>query len=340
MKNMKLLLFVLLFYTTALSALTLKEKFTHAHPGDYIVTEQSKNYSLLFVRSINEDSIILEELSVPSHLINLNDTNWQTWVMSRAPGHTSWVSYEIDFQNNKLKESFSYTQNGWLFLQDSDYLLAKLLSLKLEKVHEIDRRRIGPAPSSGERDTRAVWNPSLVIEGKKINKPKSEVWHGKWPDDGTLLAGCGIELYFDSNRPSFPFPYWIEIQSSHYALKVRTIDSGAGLSSPMPLLPYKSPVFIGKPQKKADLLQFLLKTPSYYQKLNLFVVDLTALDRTPLFIPTTRKNLSNLGEILLEVNEKDLYPILKSGHSYRWIVIAEEGSNGYAEIEQPFLWNQ
>lgn len=336
---MRILFSILLFCTTTLSALTLKDKFTHAEPGDYIVTEQSKNYSILFVRAINNHSIILEEISGPIKEIDVTKTSWQEWIAARAPGHTSWISYEIDLDSNHLKESFSYTQNGWLFVQDSDYLLAKLLTLKLDRVREVERKRIGPAPSSGESDTRAIWNPSVVIDGKKTGNPKSEVWRGKWPDDKTLLAGCGIDLYFDSERPTFPFPYWIEIQSSHYALKVRAIDSGTGLSSPMPLLPHKSPVFLGSPQKKEHFLQFLLKSPSYYQKLNLYVIDLSSEDKTPVSIPSSRKVASETGEILIEVEHSDLKKILISGHFYRWIVIAEEGKEGYAEMDQPFLWN-
>lgn len=336
---MKVLLSILLFFTSTLSALTLKEKFHRAQPGDFIVTEQSKNYSILFVRAINNDSIILEEITVPEKEIDLHKTNWQTWLAERGPGNTSWISYEIDLDQNCLKESFSYTQNGWLFVQDSDYLLAKLLNLSLDHVWEADRRRIGPAPTDGSPDTRAIWSPTLTIDGKKVSKPKCDVWHGQWPDDKTLMAGCGIDLYFDAQRPTFPFPFWIEIHSPHYALKIRTIDSGTGLVSPMPLLPHKSPVFLGIPQKKAELIQFFFKTPSYYQKLNLYVIDLSAESNAPVLIPSARKVVSEHGELILEVQQKDLQEILIHGHSYRWVVIAEEGGDGYAEFDQPFLWN-
>jgi hypothetical protein len=339
MKNMKILLSILLFFTTSLSALTLKDKFINAQIGDYIVTEQSKNYSLLFVRSITENTIIFEEITAPVKEVASSKTNWHDWILARAPSHTSWISYEIDLNKNHLKESFSYTQNGWLYLQDSDYLLAKLLTLSLERVPETERKRIGPAPSSDESDTRALWNPSLVIEGKKIAKTRSEVWRGKWPDDETLLAGCSIHLYFDANRPNFPFPYWIEIQSSHYALKVRTIDSGTGLASPMPLLPHKTPVFLGIPQRQSEHLQFRLRTPSYYQNLNLYALDLSASNTELIPLPTSRKSLNEKGEMILEVDKKNLTEILIRGHSYRFIVIAEEDNEGYAETHQPFLWN-
>ncbi|MES2345763.1 MAG: hypothetical protein V4494_07500 [Chlamydiota bacterium] len=336
---MKILLFILLFFTTSLSALTLKSKFVNAQDGDYIVTEQNRNYSLLFVRAISEDHIIFEEITVPVKNIDASKMNWNEWLSSKAPGHTSWISYEIDLNKNSLKESFSYTQNGWLYLQDSDYLLAKLLNLPLERVQEADRRRIGPAPSSGENDTRALWNPSLVVDGKKIAKPKSEVWRGKWPDDKTLLAGCSIDLYFDTTRSHFPFPYWIEIQSTHYALKVRTIDSGTALTSPMPLLPHKTPVFLSIPQKQAEHLQFRLRTPSYYQNLNLYAIDLSSDSTALIPLPTTKKTVNESGEILLETDCKNLNTLFIRGHFYRFIVIAEEDKDGYAETSQPFLWN-
>lgn len=244
---MRSLFLIILFSATHLFSITLKDKFSHATPGDYIITEQAKNYSILFVRAITENSLILEEISAPTKAVALEKTTWQEWISARAPGHTSWISYEIDFKDNILKESYSYTQNSWLYVDDSDYILAKLLTLSLDPVQPATRRRIGPAPPPGEPDTRAVWTPSLVIGGKKISKPKTEVWHGKWPNDGTLLAGCGIELYFDGERPLFPFPFWMEVQSPHYAFKVRTIDSGSGLNSPMPLLPRHPSISLKKP---------------------------------------------------------------------------------------------
>jgi hypothetical protein len=338
MKIMRVIIAILLVYIFPLSAMTLKEKFSHAHPGEYIVTEQSKNYSILFIRAITPNSIILEEITAPESSLDPAKQTWSAWIQERAPGHTSWISYEIDLESDRLMESYSYTENRWLYLQDSDYLMAKLLTLQLTPVKESNRRKIGPPPASGEHDTRSIWNPALVIDGKKVTKPKSEVFHGVWPEDNTLVAGCGIEFYFDAGRPQFPFPFWIEIQSRHYALKIRTIDTGTGLTSPMPLLPHKTPAFLGVPQKNGENLQLILSSPYYYKKFHLFAIDLSASDKAP--IPITASIIRGQeGEILLQVQQKDLQEILIQGHSYRWVVTVEENKDAYTEMYQPFLWN-
>lgn len=88
----------------------------------------------------------------------------------------------------------------------------------------------------GEIDRRKLWRPQLIRMGKKEKKAQFEVIRSTWPSDKTQLAGCVLELYLDAKNPHFPFPYWMEIQSPHYTLKVRAIDSGTGIFSPMPLL--------------------------------------------------------------------------------------------------------
>src|ERR1700690_1336291 len=76
--------------------LSLLEKFQKAQPGDYIVTEQSKTYSLLLIRSITTSSLLLEEINVPANAIDLSKTSWKEWIENKAPHHTSWLMYEID----------------------------------------------------------------------------------------------------------------------------------------------------------------------------------------------------------------------------------------------------
>ncbi len=234
---MRYLFNLLLIYFIPLYGVTLKEKFTQALPGDYIVTSQSKNCSILFIRSLSENSLTLEEISFPEKAYDLKEI--KKWVAKGAPGHTSWVAYEIDLQDNSLKNSYSFDQRGWLYTQDGEYFLAKLLALPLNRKPQGQRKRIGPPPLNGEADQRAVWNPPLIRDGKKISKPKFDVWSGKWPKDDTQLSGCEIEFYFIQ---SFALPYWIEIKSPHYTLKIRTVDSGEGLTSPFRLIPQKPPL--------------------------------------------------------------------------------------------------
>lgn len=211
----------------------LQEKFSESASGDFVVTAQEGHYSLLLIRSISPQRLYLEEVSVPLGHIDLKKIDWKGWVEGKAPGHTSWTLYEIDRSSGKLVECFSYSKNGWLYLDESEQFLTRLLFLPLERVPEEQRKKIGPQPLQGETDRRATWNPPLVVEGKKISKPTFEVMKAKWPEDSSRLSLCTVELYFSKEDLSLAFPYWIEIQSPHYAFKVRAIDSGHNLSSPM-----------------------------------------------------------------------------------------------------------
>jgi hypothetical protein len=212
---------------------SLQERLAQAHPGDYVVTAQEGNYSLLSVRSLKEEKLVLEEIAVPQAQIELKKVDWKQWVANRAPGHTSWTLYEIQLSSGTLIDCFSLSKNGWVQLDASEQFLNRLLTLRLAPVPRAERKKIGPLPSANEPDTRALWNPSLIMGGKK--KPKAEfvVMTTTWPDDGSQLALCKVDLYFAQECPDFPFPFWIEVQSPHYTFKSRAIDSGQGLSSPL-----------------------------------------------------------------------------------------------------------
>ena len=211
---------------------SLQDRLVRARVGDFIVTEQDKHYSLLFVRSLTQESIVLEEVSISQAKLNLKQIDWQGWLKQKAPGHTSWTLLEIDCKTGALIECFSYSKMGWLVLDEQEQFLTRLLTLPLSPVPKTARKKIGPPPSGGELDRRSIWNPPLVVEGKKRAKPSFEVWQTKWPADGTLLSLCTLQLYFSAENPAFPFPYWLEVQSPHYTFKMRTIDSGHGLTSP------------------------------------------------------------------------------------------------------------
>lgn len=230
----KLLLLLFLGIQALLSASFFQERFSSAHAGDFIATEQEGTLSLLFIRSLSPPTLILEEIALPVGQLDLKKMHWQSWLDKRAPGHTSWTLYEIDLPSLKLTESFSVSKNGWLPLDAEGQLLARLLTLPLSPLPNEERRRLGPRLPDEEADHRALWTPPLIIEGKGSPKPDFDVLKALWPEDSTPLSQCTIELYFAKALPCFPFPFWIEVKSPHYALKVRTVDSGKDLCSPFP----------------------------------------------------------------------------------------------------------
>ncbi len=341
-KNLNIFALTFLFCSTPFAAqpasLTLEQRFVHAQAGDFIVTAQENNYSLLFIRSITADTLLLEEISVPAHQVDVKKIQWKEWVSNKAPGHTSWTLYEIDRKSDKLIECFSFSKNGWLFLDESEQFLTRLLSLQLNLVPNKDRKKIGPLPVSNEEDRRALWNPPLIVEGKKIAKPSFDVLKVQWPDDNSRLSCCNIELYFAND---FPFPYWLEVQSPHYAFKMRTIDSGHNLFSPMAgSMPHRAPHILSLAQKGIDRWKLSIKTPPYFQKLQLFVIDLTEESKATIPIPFIAQNGTNPEEMVLEMATVDLNKILQNQHRYRWVLIPEGSSEIYVESEEIFIWNQ
>jgi hypothetical protein len=314
--------------------LSLKEKFTNAQAGDFVVTAQDGNYSLLFIRSLSPQTLLLEEISVPSQHINLAKTDWKKWVKEKAPGHTSWTLYEIDSSTGKLIECFSYSKNGWLYLDQSEQFLTRLLSLPLLPVLSSERKKIGIQPTQ-EQDLRALWNPPLVVEGKKVSKPSFEVLKTKWPDDGSRLSLCTIELYFSKEHPSFPFPYWLEVKSPHYAFKIRTIDSGHHLMSSMQgVMPRRPPQIVGLTQKGEKSWKLVIRTPSYFQEMNLFAID---EDKTTFPIAFSTKTGSKNEEFIFEIPCSELKRVLKSGQRYQWILTPKAGNDVYVKSDETFI---
>lgn len=224
----KILVLLCLLWLPLSASISIKERTPFAEPGDYIVSQQDKNFTVLLIRSFNAPKIVFEEISTPKA-----QKNWKEWVQARAPGHTSWVVYEIDLSKDQLIECYSYSHQGWLFLDESQHFLAKLISLPLQKIPLEQKKRIGPAPQNGEEDRRSVWNPPLIVEGKKIEKPQFDSFRGIWPKDDTQLSESRIDLYFRKDGSPFFFPHWIEICNGHFTLKIRVLDSGKHLTSPI-----------------------------------------------------------------------------------------------------------
>jgi hypothetical protein len=334
------LVFILAVPTLALTAPpSLQEKFTQSQSGDYIVTAQEGNYSVLFIRSITAETLLLEEIAIPENLIDLKKADWKKWVMDKAPGHTSWTLYEIDRKSGTLVECFSYSKNGWLYLDESEQLLTRLLSLRLSPVAESERKKIGQPPANGEADRRSVWTPPLVVEGVKAHKPEFEVLKTQWPDDDSRLSLCSIELYFAKEMPAFPFPFWMEVHSPHYTFKMRGIDSGHQLISPMTgPMPHRSPQIVGTAQKGQDIWKVTLHSPAYFQKMHLFVLDITGDCKATIPIAFTCKNGAKKEELVLEINTPELKRNLQSGHRYQWVVVPEGSADIYVESEEVFTW--
>ncbi len=209
----------------------MKEKIKGGKPGDYIVTEQSGTISVLFIRALKENILTLEEISAPADKIKPSKISWQDWINKGAPLASAWTLYELDVNEGKLQKCYSFLQKKWIRLDDSEYFFGKLITLPLTKVQNAERKKIGAAPLKGEEDVRSPWNPPHFVNGQKKEKPTFEAFKTHWPKDKTDLSECALELYFDEKNKTFPFPYWLEVKGGHYTFKMRTLDSGSGLTS-------------------------------------------------------------------------------------------------------------
>ncbi len=309
-------------------------QLSKASPGDFVVTHQSGNYSLLVVRSLEKGRLILEEITVPERKVRLNKINWSDWVHNQAPGHTSWIMFEIDLANASLLEGYHLTKRGWLYLQEDDHLLVKLLQLSAERLSSEERKRIGPAPRFGEPDFRPLWSPSIVFEGTKRKDP-TEAWRAQWPNDKSQLSGSRIDAYFNTALPDFPFPFWLEIYGGHYTEKIRVVQAGKNLHSPAPALPRRPIVFLQAIENNQEQLTMRLGCPRYYTDLKVFAINTAGPLQAGIPVPFSLKREGE--EVSLTLDKKGLSHRLTSQHRYRFAITADGLAESYAESQDTFL---
>lgn len=329
---MSLLKTIILFFL--FSSFQLADHLKDAKKGDFIVTEQNKNYSLLLIKENNSTTFLFEEITIPVHLTS-SILDWNEWVKNNAKGHTSWIQYEIDPSTLELLECYSYSKKGWLYRDSSEHFLSKLLSLPLFKIEQEERKRIGPPPIGGEADRRPLWNPSLVQHGKK-NKISCEAWKARWPKDDSLLSSCDITLYFPKPEIS-PFPLWIEASNGHFHYAIRVIAVGQNMTSSLPSsLPKRPPQFLKPIEKTKDSLRLPIKIPPYYKQANirLFLLDLFPTQHKigPLSFHLSQNN----GLSFLEIPRKELPALLQKNHHYKWLLVIEGSPLVELESEEIF----
>ncbi|MEC7838805.1 MAG: hypothetical protein VX777_02055 [Chlamydiota bacterium] len=217
----------------------LKENFTKAKVGDFIVTSQNKMFSILHVKDKSSDSLVLEEITAPGNKIPRNKYTWREWVENDAPGNTSWVIYHLNTDTGNIDGSYSYTKNTWFKLREDDNFLSKLLSMEFYHVPHSERKRVGPRGASpAMRQSRQIWQPRMIVNGQVIPNVNFEAWKARWPKDGSELAGKLIEVYLPEESDRYPsyFPYWLQISGMIGKAKIRIIESGGDLVSPKPLM--------------------------------------------------------------------------------------------------------
>ncbi|KPK32495.1 MAG: hypothetical protein AMS24_04095 [Chlamydiae bacterium SM23_39] len=222
--------FIILFLISSLFATTIKNRLEKAEVGDYMVTISGKTYFLLLVEKKNQESIIISEIAIEKEKIKKN-FSWREWIKNNSPYNLSWHVYEIDLNNEKLKRCLSVNENKFT---NNETLTLKLLSIPLSIVPTEKRKKIGPPPLNEEKDIRSIWNPPMYIDKKKVKNANFEVYQAKWPKDNSSLSGKVINIYFDKEK-KFSFPFWIEIETNHLDIILKTVDSGKNIKIPQRL---------------------------------------------------------------------------------------------------------
>lgn len=242
MKIRFLFFLCLICFASCLNAASiyLRDNIKLAKTGDYIVTAQSKSYTLLHIVEKKNNLLSVEEITVPSETIKRDHFSWRGWILQGAPGHTSWILYTISLDNHEIKGCYSLSKNGWYAISCKEIFLPTLLNLRLIDIPKNERKRVGIPPDEGSPDFRPYWQPSVVVEGNQVKSVKFSAWRTLWPKDEGPLSGKTVELYlpeeFSNSYPSY-FPYWIQVKGSIGKAQLRIVDSGTNLVSPIPPIP-------------------------------------------------------------------------------------------------------
>lgn len=209
---------------------TYRNHLAKGQPGDFGVFSYLKNYVIIFLKENSSKICSFDEIVIPKSKVPPSIC-WKKWVSDKAPGHTSWTSYKVNLENHQVAPCYSHTEGAWINLDIPSHLIQTCLDLPLMPADN-GGKLIGPTPRDGEVDTRRRWTPPLTIEGKKEDSPQFSVCNAVWLKDQTLLSQAEISLYFNQKEPTFPFPYWLEINSAHFTFRAHAIDSGRGMVSP------------------------------------------------------------------------------------------------------------
>ncbi|NGX35103.1 MAG: hypothetical protein K1060chlam1_01473 [Candidatus Anoxychlamydiales bacterium] len=311
-----------------------KQRLKEAKKGDFVVFEYNKLYSTISVFEIDkEDSkVILEELTIPKSSFD-KKMSFRKWIEKKAKDHTSWTMYEIDLSENKIIDAYSVSRNCFIDLNNQVSIVTKLLSLDLNKLNDLDRKKIGPPPIQGEADRRAFWQPMKYIDGERLKRAKFDVYRSIWPDDSSELSLKRFDIYFDDN---FVFPFFIEINNGHMSYMLKGVDSGRDLKSSISFFPKREAEITELKKEDDNFLKIFIKNANYYKNFNLFAIDTTRQDK--IIHPIEFEMGKEKDLVSLNVDLKNLDKIFEKNHKYRFVAAPYFRENVYIESKDLFVW--
>lgn len=210
-----LTILVLLLFPLQGQNYCLRQSLEKAESGNYVVYEQARFYTLLYVKERKPNVIIIDETSVAADCIESMKRgskafDFVQWLKEGALNSSSWITYSVDLTTGTLLKSYSHVRKTQ---QAPSPLLSTLINLPCEKAVPRKMTKSGTA-----------WNPPLPLDGRTLHEETS-AWMAKWPADCSPLAGAMLLIY-TAEPPLLPLPYWIEIEKDQKRLLLRAIASG------------------------------------------------------------------------------------------------------------------
>lgn len=213
LKKLPLFVFAILFLSHQLVCqdFAIAQGLKKAKKGDYLVSSHGKSFTLFHIFDTKGETLVIEEISAPINEVKKIKGLWQEWVNSQAPGHLSWVMYELDLNVKNIEQMYSFSQKSWQKIYPQEQIFPTLISLQFKLIPESLRKKAGPPPPLEMPDNRLTWNPPIVFDGKKVKSAACNAYQTHWPQDGSELANKKIEIYLPQEGEKVPsyFPFWI-----------------------------------------------------------------------------------------------------------------------------------
>ncbi len=224
-----LILLILSPLTVFSDSLVLRDNLKKAKPGDYLVTCRNKNYTMLFIQDKDDNSLLVQEITIPGARFPDWTPSWRSWIESGAPNHTAWLAYKIDLLDGRIQDMYSFPRQSWMNLSETDNLFTKLINLPFYPLPMNQRRFVDTSDGN-----RRLWHPRMVVNGQIVPGVYFDAWGAKWPNDGSEMSGKLLHIYIPSESNRYPsyFPYWMRVKAMAGKTNVRVVDSGSGAISP------------------------------------------------------------------------------------------------------------
>jgi hypothetical protein len=310
---------------------SFKEKLLESKKGDFIVFEFNKFYCVLCVFDIQDNELILEEITISKDKFE-KTTSFKNWLENGAKKNNSWTIYKINLEINKIIDAFSICKNSWIKLTTNESLITGLLDINLTKLSDAQRKKIGPFIVD-QIDKRPPWNPIKIVDSKKIINSKFDVYRSIWPNDSSEFATKLFDIYFSND---FSFPYFIEINNGNISYIIKAIDSGKNLKSVIKYFPIKK-AEITEINKEKDCLLIKLSNAKYFKEFNLFAIDYSKKEK--IIHSLEHEIINEKDTIFLQINLNTLNKIFEKNHKYKFVITPKFHKDIFIESKELFIWH-